>query len=107
MEEQEILEEQKSCTSATEEKKELVAVLPVLFESGQYRAGDILPAHNQEMVEAWLENGAAVWKGEKELKNVKARPVAAQSGMQAITTPKTSDDDLIGKIPQKKGRRSK
>lgn len=93
--------EKESCTGATEdgEKKELIAVLPVLFESGQYKPGDVLPTHNAEMVKAWIEYGAATWKKEV---YVKAVSVTAPAGMTAISAPEMSEDDMTGKIPEKK-----
>lgn len=39
----------------------LMAVYPILYLSKQYRVGDILPAGDPEMVDAWLEAGTAAW----------------------------------------------
>ncbi|OYO76213.1 hypothetical protein C8E03_110116 [Lachnotalea glycerini] len=39
----------------------LIALYPILFESHQYQVGDILPAHSEAMVKAWLEAGTAKW----------------------------------------------
>lgn len=96
--------ERESCTGATEEgeKKELIAVLPVLFESGQYKPGDVLPTHNAEMVKAWVEYGAAIWKKEEKEVYVKTMSVTAPAGMPAISAPEMSEDDMTGKIPEKK-----
>ncbi|MFR4350570.1 MAG: hypothetical protein ACLT3H_02755 [Roseburia sp.] len=55
--------------NATE--KYLIAVLPILFESHQYEAGDSLPAHNHEMLELWIKAGSAKWvkRSSGEVKN--------------------------------------
>lgn len=54
--EEENQEEQK------EKTKKLYAIYPILFESHQYKVGEQLPTTNMEMVEAWIEAEAAVWK---------------------------------------------
>lgn len=46
--------------------KKLIALLPILYLSKQYAPGDEIPASNQAMVEAWLENNAAIWEGKTE-----------------------------------------
>ncbi|WP_167955119.1 hypothetical protein [Anaerosporobacter faecicola] len=45
-----------------EKIKKLYATYPILFESHQYKVGDQLPTTNMEMVNAWIEAEAAVWK---------------------------------------------
>lgn len=45
-----------------EKPEALIATLPILYLSKQYKAGDLLPLNNQEMVAAWLEAGSAVWQ---------------------------------------------
>lgn len=46
--------------------KKLIALLPILYLSKQYAPGDEIPASNPAMVEAWLENNAAIWEGKTE-----------------------------------------
>lgn len=62
--EEQVKEEQpKQEEELVEEKtKKLFALYPILFESHQYKIGEQLPTHNMEMVEAWVESEAAVWK---------------------------------------------
>lgn len=45
-----------------EKPKKLYAIYPILFESHQYKIEEQLPTHNIEMVEAWIEAKAAIWK---------------------------------------------
>ena len=91
----------------------LKATRPVLFRNTQYKAGDTLPADNEQMVAAWLEFGSAVWKDEEEAASeepAKAVPVTATPGLPG----KSSDGDpdaLVGKVsdkpPRKKTTRKK
>ena len=64
VQEEQVKEEQpKQEEELVEEKtKKLFALYPILFESHQYKIGEQLPTHNMEMVEAWVESEAAVWK---------------------------------------------
>lgn len=64
VQEEQVQEEQpKQEEELVEEKtKKLFALYPILFESHQYKIGEQLPTHNMEMVEAWVESEAAVWK---------------------------------------------
>lgn len=45
-----------------EKPKKLYAIYPILFESHQYKVGEQLPTTDMEMVEAWIEAEAAIWK---------------------------------------------
>lgn len=45
-----------------EKTKKLFALYPILFESHQYKIGEQLPTHNIDMVNAWVESEAAIWK---------------------------------------------
>lgn len=89
-------EESESCTGATE-KMRLVAVYPILFESHQYKPGDVLPTHNLDMNDAWLAAGTAVWKTE-DGKAAKAVPASAQAGLAGTAVP-ASTEDLVGRVP--------
>jgi len=87
--------------------KQLIAVYPILFESRQYNPGDRLPAHNRDMNEAWVENGAAKWKVIEAHTSVKANMVTAQPGLSGAAI-LSSGDDLAGQVPKRtsgKGRR--
>lgn len=115
------------------EKKELIAVCPVLFLSHQYKVGDVLPANYPDMVQAWLEAGTAVWKGDEKEENVTevpimeepeaeeskaeepitkepvtAKPATAEPGLSGATVASEAEngENLVGKVP-KTGRRKK
>lgn len=86
--------------------EQLIAVFPILFESRNYKPGDELPTHNNRLVEAWVNNGAAVWKkdGGQE-KPVKAKMVTAPGGLPGGAYPSAGPEkDLIGKPPSRKAR---
>jgi len=79
----------------------LKAKLPVLYRSKQYRAGDILPADDAAMVEAWLEAGSAAWVDDEEPapeKPAKAKPASATAGMPGLSSD-GDPDALIGRVP--------
>ena len=84
----------------------LRAKLPILYASTQYGVGDELPAHNADLVAAWLESGAAYWDGvESRAEAPKAKAVTAEAGLGG----NSSDGDpeaLVGKVP-KRGRTKK
>lgn len=85
----------------------LIAISPVLFENRNYEPGDELPTHDAGFVEAWLENGAAVWKdGEApEGHAVKAKQATAQAGLSGDAYPSAGQgQDLVGKPPARKVR---
>ena len=89
--------------------KVLVAVYPILFLSHQYNVGDVLPTNYQNMVDAWLEAGTAVWKDSEALKAnaVKARPKTAEPGLPGVAAASESEDNLAGKVPKTAGRKKK
>ena len=64
VQEEQVQEEQSKEEQELEEEKtkKLFALYPILFESHQYKIGEKLPTHNMEMVEAWVESEAAIWK---------------------------------------------
>jgi hypothetical protein len=41
--------------------KKLIAKIPILYLTKQYKPGEEIPANDPDMVEAWLENNAASW----------------------------------------------
>lgn len=81
-------------------------MLPVLYRSKQYEAGDALPADDQDTVAAWLEAGSAKWLDDEgaEAPAPKAKRKAAQPGL----TGTSSDGDheaLVGRIPDEPKRK--
>ena len=80
----------------------LRAARPILYRSTQYGVGDVLPADNQAMVEAWLSAGSAAWGEDEEApapKAPKARLATAEPGLSG----RSSDGDpeaLVGRIPK-------
>lgn len=89
--------------------KVLVAVYPILFLSHQYKVGDVLPTNYQDMVEAWLEAGTAVWKDAEAPKAnaVKARPKTAEPGLPGAAVASETEDNLAGKVPKTAARKKK
>ena len=84
----------------------LKAKLPVLYRSTQYKAGDVLPADNVAMVEAWLEAGSAAWVDDEEPvpeKPAKAKPASATAGMPGFSSD-GDPDALIGRVPARPAR---
>lgn len=85
--------------------KQLIAVLPILHESVNYKPGDELPTHNAELVKIWIGSGAAIWKKEEKEKAVKASPASAPPGLAGDAYPSSGPgQDLIGKPPDRKTR---
>lgn len=83
--------------------KKLIAIHDILYLTTQYKVGQELPANNPIMVKAWIEAGTAVWQGDGETqKPAKAKPATAPAGRTGKAVPKTSEDDLVGKVPEKK-----
>ena len=84
----------------------LAALRPILFRSVQYRAGDSLPADNEQMVEAWLSAKSAAWRdddGEPEPPK-KAKLATATPGAPGISAD-GDPDALVGRVretPQRK-----
>lgn len=85
--------------------RRLIARLPVLYRSIQYRAGDTLPADNADMVQAWLDAGSAFWHEDdpEEKKLPKAKPVTAMPGRSGISSD-GDPDALAGKVPNRPER---
>ncbi len=87
--------------------EKLIAVCPILFENKNYEPGEELPTHNTGFVEAWTDNGAAIWKNTEEPRKqmAKAKPVTAPAGRSGDAYPSAGpDQDLIGKLPSRKAR---
>ena len=84
----------------------ILATRSVLYRSTQYRAGDVLPADNVIMVEAWLNAGSAVKVEDEETRDVpKAIPVAPPEG-KAGTSSDGDPEARVGRVP-KTGRKKK
>ena len=85
----------------------LIAVYPILYQSHQYEVGDVLPANDQNMVNAWIEAGTATWLEEQEL-SVKAKSVTAQSGLSGTVNGSEIDgNDLVSVVPKTPNRTRK
>lgn len=89
-----------------EETKVLTAQAHILYESKQYRPGDILPANNEIMVGAWLAAGTAAWVAEKPAAVI-AKPVTAEPGVPGDAIAPETEENLIGKVPRTAGRSSR
>lgn len=88
-------------------EKELIAIGYILFEAHQYKPGDVLPASNHEMVEAWIESKTAEWREKQdETGGMRARPSTAEAGMTGAAIPSSGEDELIGKVPSR-GRKAR
>ena len=85
-------------TSEESVVKNLIAVLPILFESHLYNPGDKLPCHNIDMVDAWIVCGSAEWKAPDADKKVKVKSASATPGMTGMAVP-SGEEDLAGKLP--------
>jgi hypothetical protein len=108
-EQEEVTEEQEEPTEDVEVPKKLVATYPILYQSRQYKVGEILPANNHEMVEAWLEAGTAKWIADETNNKAKAQPRTAEPGQpgEAVASESEDGDNLVGKVPKTNSRRKK
>ena len=115
-EQEEVVEEQETPTeeveTPTEEDeapKKLVAMYPILYQSRQYKVGEILPANNHEMVEAWLEAGTAKWIADETNNKAMAQPRTAEPGLpgEAALSESEDGDNLVGKVPKNSSRKKK
>jgi hypothetical protein len=82
-------------------------MLPVLYRSVQYEAGDALPADDQDTVAAWLEAGSAKWLDDEgaEAPAPKAKRKTAQPGLTG-TSSDGKHDSLVGRIPDEPRRKT-
>ena len=87
-------EEEPEITEDEEEKKVCIAQTYILYNSTQYKPGDVLPANDPEMLAAWLEAGTAKWL------------VTALAGMYGTAVSSDSEDgeDLVGRVPHNSAR---
>lgn len=109
VEDQEEVVEEEEVTEEEEAPKKLVAMYPILYQSRQYKVGEILPANNHDMVEAWLEAGTAKWIADETNNKAKAQPRTAEPGQpgEAVASESEDGDNLVGKVPKTSGRRKK
>lgn len=87
--------------------KQLIAISPILFESVNYEPGDELPTYNAGLVEAWIRNGAAIWRDdeEPEKKLVKGKARTVPAGLTGDAYPSAGpEQDLAGKPPSRSAR---
>ena len=102
-------EEVEAPTEEVEVPKKLVAMYPILYLSRQYKVGEILPANNHDMVEAWLEAGTAKWIADETNNKAKAQPRTAEPGQpgEAVASESEDGDNLVGKVPKNSSRKKK
>lgn len=91
-----------------EPEKTLTAVYPILYLAHQYGVGDVLPANDLGMVEAWIAAGTAAWLPPR-VAAVKARPLTAEPGLPGHVplSGAGSNENLVGKVPRIKEREKK
>lgn len=102
----EVTEEGGGEEAADDAGKLLIARKPILYLARQYKVGEIIPANDAAMVEAWLDAGSAVWMAVPE-KVPKAKPVTAEPGLGGIAAAaaESDSDDLVGRVPKTKSRK--
>lgn len=76
----------------------LRAKKPVLYASRQYGIGDVLPASDQGLVQAWLDNGVAFWD---EVDVHKPAPKAKPASVQGKPG-RSSDGDPNARVGRRK-----
>lgn len=82
----------------------LEAIKPILYASTQFQPGDMLPADNVLLADAWVKSGAAAWIGEKENeKNASTRRSAAKTE----TREKAAGDEEKKEPPKNTTRKKK
>lgn len=62
--------------------KKLIAVRPIQYMGRTYGPGDILPAHDSSMVEAWVRAGTAAWS-DAEAEQAERRAAQLSANIQA------------------------
>ena len=94
-------EEEPEIPEDEEEKKVCIAQTYILYNSTQYKPGDVLPANDPEMLAAWLEAGTAKWLDETVVNSMKAQSVTALAGMYGTAVSSDSEDgeELVGRVP--------
>lgn len=90
--------------------QKLIAQQYILFESKMYAPGGELPAHNQEMVKAWLDAGTAVYVNDEEKKapaKASSRTAIPGLAVDARVSESEDGDNVAGRIPKTTARKKK
>ena len=82
----------------------LIATHPILYQSTQYEVGQSLPAHDPDMVQAWLDAGTAVWKEDEQEAGAKAKPAAATAGLAGESKNGETAENVVGRVPKTPAR---
>lgn len=93
-------EESVATSQQNEVPKNLIAVYPILFRSKQYKPGDILPADDSKMVQAWIGANTAEWQEIEKISLPKARMVTAPSGLVGDIIP-PNGRELVGRVSKR------
>jgi len=88
-----------------ENMEKLVARIPILYLSRQYKVGDELPASDANMVQAWLDAKSAAWVSGEVKKASTAKPVTAEPGLPGKAAASETGEDLVGKVPKTNSRK--
>ena len=87
--------------------EQLIAVFPILLGNRNFEPGDGLPTDDAGLVEAWVRNGAAIWKDTEEPGKgaTKAKLATAPAGLPGDAYPSAGPgQDLVGKPPSRRTR---
>lgn len=87
----------------------LIALTYIQTDLGftRYRPGDTLPADHPQAA-AWVESGAAVWRGDDHEPTMRVTAVraAADHGLPGLAVGgEATGDDLVGRVPLTEQRR--
>ena len=83
----------------------LIAKRDVLFRSKMYKPGDVLPADNEAMVEAWLAADSAKWDDEDAQEAV--AEVAPEAGTPEEGAPEAGTPEEEPKPKKEKAKKGK
>lgn len=103
-EEQGVEENPEQSYNEEDQAKVLIAQMPILYLSRQYKVGDELPASDADMVQAWISANSAVWMNVSEGTH-KAIPVTAEPGLTGVSPASETEDNLVGKVPRTNTRK--
>ena len=80
----------------------LVALRYIQTGNKEYQPGEALPTKDADLAAAWVESGAAVWRGEdyEPPRYARAELVTATPGLPGLAAGGEADRDaLVGRIP--------
>lgn len=77
----------------------------MLYLAHQYGVGDELPTNNPDIMQAWIESGAAAWINAEASTAPKAQPATAPAGMFGISSD-GNPEDLVGRITPTEERKT-